>query len=441
MLLNPIKQRGCCTKFFAAQSCDNRRLKTRKGGTSVTHLSEDEVERFFAARLDPSEQQRVARHLLTGCAICGRKLVEQAPGSLLEKMAADRHPEVAGSSPRDRTLAVALKQEARRLAGEAKLARSLELLRESPYDALSFRQVRVLPGPSLVEDLVTRSHELRYRDPKTARWLAFNALKAAESLRPEECKLAARFDLQALAWAALANTYKLNEQFAEADGAIERAGASLRRGSRDPRLLARIAEFEASIRIAQRRLIEAGKLLKGACNLYLRLGDRHHAGRALIALGGLSERDGKYRQGILFLRRSMPLLDPDRDPYLVGASKQTLITLLVGGGDYGEAGRLLLKSDLRNLLIDLPHVRWTEGRLLAGLGKTAKSESALTQVRDEFSGRGQPYAASLVGLDLLDIWHRNGKSSLVRAAAREIYDTLQNLGIRQEAAKARRYLQ
>jgi tetratricopeptide (TPR) repeat protein len=406
----------------------------------VTHLSEDEVERFFAARLDPLEQQRVARHLLTGCGVCGRKLVEQAPGNVLEKMAEDRLPKGPQGSSSARALAVAVRQEARRLTGEAKLARSLELLHASPYAELSFQQVQALRGPSLVESLVQRSHELRYQDPKPVRWLAFNAVKAAESLRPEECKPESRFDLQALAWATLANAYKLNDQFAEADGAIERAGASLRRGSGDLRLLARAADLEASLRISERRITEARGLLKGVYNLNLKLGDSHLAGRALISLGRLSEFDGTRRQGVSILQNGMSLLDPVRDPQLIAVSEQNLIILLVSCGDYGEAGQLLLKSDFRHRHPDVPNIRWAEGNLLAGLGKTAKAERALAQVREEFLGMGQTYAAAVVGLDLLNIWHQNGKFSVVRAAAREIHDTLQSLGIHREAAKAWRYL-
>ncbi|MGH7487744.1 MAG: hypothetical protein ACREMY_19405, partial [bacterium] len=337
---------------------------------------------------------------------------------------------------------VAMEREARRLTGEAKLARTLALLRESPYEGLSFRQVQALPGPALVEDLVRRSFELRYRDLKAARWLAFNALKAAESLRPEECKPAARFDLQALAWANLANAFKLNDQFAEADGAIEHASASLRCGSGDPRLLARTVELEASIRMKERRLTEAKKLFKGSCNLYLRLGDQHSAGRTLLSLGTLSNRNNACRQGLIFVRRGMALLDSDQDPQISAVADHNLVDLLVRSGDYSEAGRLLLQSDLRHKLADDdPRVRWTEGLLLAGIGKAAKAEKALTESQDRFFGRQQNYAAAVLGLDLLVIWHRNGRSGVVRAAAKAIYGTLQDLGIRQLAAKALRYLQ
>ena len=51
----------------------------------MSHLSEGEIERFLKARAAPWERQRVVRHLLAGCGVCRRKVVEQAPGRLFDK--------------------------------------------------------------------------------------------------------------------------------------------------------------------------------------------------------------------------------------------------------------------------------------------------------------------------------------------------------------------
>jgi hypothetical protein len=86
-------------------------------------------------------------------------------------------------------------------------------------------------------------------------------------------------------------------------------------------------------------------------------------------------------------------------------------------------------------------VRWVEGRLLAGLGELTKAERALTNVREEFLEGGRSNAAALVGLDLLPILAQQGKHGLVRKTALASYTTLLDLGIRRDAAKARRYLE
>jgi tetratricopeptide (TPR) repeat protein len=409
----------------------------------VSHLSEEEIGRFLDARLDTADQQRVVRHLMAGCGTCSRRLVEQAPGSLLDQAAEARPGRAERRSARTRAAAAALRREDRVRMSEARLARSLELLRASPqgYDGLSSRQVQALYGPPLVEALLQCGFELRYTHSKGMRWLAYNAVKAAEELRADEHAPALVLDLQARAWAALANAYKVNEEYGEAEAAFARARDLLRRGSGDPHLLAGIALLEASLMSSQRRLRAARELLDGAHRLYLKLGDRHLAGQALLSKGLTAEHDGTYPEGVALFRRGFAFLDPERDPQLVAIGQQGMITALVGAGEYHEAGRLLLRSDLRQRLTYLPNVRWVEARLLAGLGRLEKAERAFGTVREEFLERGRSISAALVGLDLLPILLRQGRLGQARQTAREIYGTLRDLGIHRDAAKVQPYLQ
>jgi tetratricopeptide (TPR) repeat protein len=272
------------------------------------------------------------------------------------------------------------------------------------------------------------------------RWLAFNAVRTVESLRPEEHDPTSLSDLKAQAWLQLANAYKINNQLAEAESALDRARAALRRGGNDLRLLGWAVKVESALRNAQRRLAEACELMDGAYRLYLKLEDRHLAGLALISKAVYLGHGTQYAESLLLYRRGIPLLEPGRDPQLDAIAQQGLITSLIGGGRHAEAGRLFLRSDLRHQLSNVPNIRWMEGRLLAGLGKNSKAEKALMEVREVFLGQGQEYTAAVVGLDLLPIWSLQGRSGMVRAAAGEIFDTLQSLGIRKEAAKARAYL-
>ncbi len=412
----------------------------------MSHLSEDEVERFLASRLVPAAQKTVVRHLRAGCGVCSRRLVGQAPDRLLQEVADGRPRRVGPDSIRDHTLAASLKQEARWRTDEKKLARSLELLRESPqgYDGFTLRQVRALHGPSLIEALLQRSFELRFRDPRAMRWLAFNAVKAAESLRPEEHDPLLATDVQARAWAGLANSFRINDEFAEAEGALDRARALLRRGSGDLWLLAMVGNLEISLRSDQRRIAEALELVEGVHRLYLKLGDRHLAGRALISKGMSTSHDGRPRRAVQVLRKGLSLLDPDRDPQLVQIGQQGLIHALTESGEYRQAGELLLKSGLRQSFAGDPiavlRIRWLEGRIQGGLGKTSRAESALLGVRDEFLDMHQVYTAAMVSLNLLSVLRRQGKSREVRETAREVYGTLRDLGIHREAARAGRYL-
>jgi tetratricopeptide (TPR) repeat protein len=412
----------------------------------MPHLSDGDVARFLAGRLEPADQQRVVRHLLSGCVPCNRKLVGEAPGGLLGRVG-ERRKRGGSRDLLDRALDTALGQEARWRSEQQKLAQSLELLRagSGSYDALSFRQVQALQGPGLVEALLRRSFELRYRDPGEMRWLAYNALKAAEGLRPEEHGQSRVLDEQARSWAELANAYRLHDQLAEADGAFDRARSLLRQGSGDLHLLARVAELEATLRTSQRRLKESRQLFEAASRLYLKLGEASAAGRVLIAAGTSRHYGGDTGQAVAALRHGLSLLDPGRDAQIVSAGRQSLIGALAGADLPQEAGRLLLESGLRQFYaadpLALVKLRWVEGKVLLGLGRVSRAERALVEIRAEYLDLGQDYSASLVALDLVPLWFREGKDREAREAARQAYDVLREIGIDHEAARARRYLE
>src|SRR3954469_164566 len=322
----------------------------------MRHLTEKEIEKLLANRLQPADQKKIVRHLLAGCVFCSRKLIEGAPGLLLERAADGRHRPAPGS-PSERALAVAVEREARWRMEEEKLNRSLELLRGSPpaYDAPTLRRLRGLRGTELVKALLQHSFELRYTDLKAMRALAYQAVRTAEGLRPEGGSPATLADLEAAAWAELGNAYRLNDEFAEAEAAFRKARAQLRAGTGDLLLLARVADLEASLRSAQRRLSEACELLDKVYQLYLRLGDRHLAGRALLSKS-INVHYGESPSGAIpLIRRSLSLLEPERDPQLMAIGQQGLLDILVDCGELREAGRLaLLAGGLRQTLSAQP---------------------------------------------------------------------------------------
>src|SRR4051794_21275423 len=265
------------------------------GRLGLSHLSESEIARFLSARATPVEWRRVSRHLLAGCGVCSRKLIEWSPDRLLDEAQESRRGRTSRDPLRNHAGAAALDQDSRWRLNDKKLQQSLELLRTHPegYDALTSRQIETLHRQALVEALLQKSWDVRFRDPRAMRWLAYSALKAAESLRPEEHPPLLRSDLHARIWAGLANAYRINDELAEAAGAFDRARTALRQGSGDPRLLAHIAGLEASLLIDQRRLIEAGEQLDRVYRLYRKLGDRHLAGRELISLGICGQQGGE----------------------------------------------------------------------------------------------------------------------------------------------------
>jgi hypothetical protein len=116
-----------------------------------------------------------------------------------------------------------------------------------------------------------------------------------------------------------------------------------------------------------------------------------------------------------------------------------------------ESGRLrvparrhLLQSGLRQAFAEEPlllvTLRWVEGQILAGLGKTDRAETALLEARARFREYRKEYKAAMVGLDLAEVWLRRGKKGEVRELAADMLATFQRLGIQREGQRAVQYL-
>jgi tetratricopeptide (TPR) repeat protein len=403
------------------------------------HLSEAQLERFLARRLSPADAGNTARHLLAGCRLCGSKLLQMAPSSHLQKEV----DEATAASLRDRALASALRQEVQQKVEQERLALSLDLLRQSPKSAGPVRRAQVESGPEVAESLLRHSFELRFRDPQAMRWLAYNAVKAIESLPPEGSSQA-RFDLQARTWASLANGYRVNNELAEAAAAFDRARAALRQGSGSLKLLAHLAVLEGSFKVSQGNLTAASQLLDGAYRLYMRLRDRHLVGRTLISLGTCLEHQGQSLKALQILQQGLSLLDPSRDPSLRPIAQLNALYALVSSGNHQEGGKLLLKSGLRQAFsgdpLNLLRIRWSEGRLMGGLDKLPRAGTTLLGVRADFLDLGLGFDAALVLQDLLPILLRHGKFGDLRRNAQECYITFRDLGVHREAARAKAYL-
>jgi tetratricopeptide (TPR) repeat protein len=232
----------------------------------VTHLDENEVERFLGGDLPPDERRKLVRHLLKDCEPCRGKLVSLSEVLFrAEDLAEDAR--VVRSFSYDAALARAATR-ARRY--QARYRKELNLLEQAlataPPDAKGDDEIccqafEALRGWPRMEALLRLSFEERYRDPQRMLLLALAARLAAEELNPVELSPGLVADFQAQAWAEVGNAYRVNEQFDWAEAALAHAQGLLEEGTGDSLLLARIAEIEASLRIDQRRLGEALDLL------------------------------------------------------------------------------------------------------------------------------------------------------------------------------------
>jgi tetratricopeptide (TPR) repeat protein len=261
------------------------------------------------------------------------------------------------------------------------------------------------------------------------------------------------YQLRGYAWAHDANARRVvgdlrsaNESFSIADAwweASEGAGSCLGYESL-------YLDFKASLRIAQRRFPEAFELLDRLFWLHTdgeRAEDRdsHLAGRALVKKALALDEMNEPETAIAVLQKAEPLIDGQRDPRLLLCLRHNLVGDLASVGEYDQAASLLpqveaLCRDLGNPL-DQIRLRWTEGRIAAGLGRSREAIEIFQSVRQEFAERGIAYDAALVTLDLTAVYAREGCLADVRNLSLEMAGIFRAQDVPREALAALLFFQ
>ena len=408
----------------------------------MRHVTDEEIARFLSGALDAAEHQRVLRHLLGSCLACRAQLGLYAP-TLFEMSLPPPPPEGAAyDEVIDRVFARVSAaaprwQEERRQVGEI-----VERLRQ---DRNALREMDDVPSWPLVEALIRLSHEVRYRDPGLMLELAFLAELAARHLDPEIYSPGQIADLRIRALAEYGNAYRVNDELDSAEQKFAEAARLYDQRSGDPLVMARVLDLLASLRRTQRRLPEAIHILDTVHGLYQECGERHLAGRTLIKQGINVHYDGRPEEAVNLFRRGLAALEPERDPQLVAHGQESLLHALVDCGRLKEARRLLLESGLRQKLagepVNLLRLRVVEGKISADLGSPDQAEATFVEVREAFLQRGMEYDAALLGLELMEVWLRQGRSAEVREMAEEVLDTFEELKVKLEAQRAVRFLE
>lgn len=194
--------------------------------------------------------------------------------------------------------------------------------------------------------------------------------------------------------------------------------------------------LKASLRSDQRRFDEALDLLDRAAAE----GDPHLAGRALVKKGFVLNVMGETERALEVLRESEGLVDPARDPRLILCIRHNILDNLSRVGRFEEARDLLPEiqklSRLTGTRLDRIRLRWTEGRIAAGLGRTDRARRAFLAVRREFLTRGLAFDAALVSLELAVLYLEEGKTSEVRALTGDLLEIFRSRDVHREALAA-----
>jgi tetratricopeptide (TPR) repeat protein len=397
------------------------------------HLDAAALERLLAVDRS-AEQNEQLFYLLAACPVC-----REAGGWLLELHQAHALPTVFGlidaALARSRAEAPRLLEELASFDPEARLA---QLQADSRFVSWGLCELLV--------------HESRRAAPESASeavHLADLAVHGADMI-PEGELFEEKwiYQLRSLAWAGLANAYKVQGELSGAERSFEMsdswweagtAGIGDALGYEPVRLV-----LKAPLRMAQRRFPEAIKLLDQAFALYLEgqpeHRDPHLAGRTLVSKAGALIEMGESESAIKTLKRADRLIDPERDPRLVLCIRHNLVDNLSKMGRHAEAADLL--PELRELAaaqggtLDHLRLRWVEGRVAAGLGEHERARQLLDSVRQTFLDDGNPYEAGLATLDLVISHLEEGNTAEVCVLADEMVAVFRAHNVSREALAA-----
>lgn len=314
------------------------------------------------------------------------------------------------------------------------------LLAESPAE----RQALLASQPAkarlpLLSILLERSWQARRESPSLCRrWAELGAeLAERPGLGLEEKLLA---DVRAEVYGLLGNGYRLEESYRAAERAFASAERWRRRGSREPLLRARLQSLLGSLCRDVRRLNEAIQVSERAEHTFRRLRETPLAERERIKRIWALYNQGRVQEALELSLDLASQLDWHSENPAALALVHNLVGYFV---DLGFARHALSLFERAQPLYSeredpLTHLRkeWLGGRILAGLREWYPAETCLDGVRQEFVARELAYDASLVTLDLAQVYAEQGKSWRVKQLAECMVSVFEAKGVRREATAA-----
>lgn len=340
-------------------------------------------------------------------------------------------------SPRARQLEAAAAKE--RSEAPALLAQLLE--QPAERRTLMVRNNSRFHTWGLFDLLLAKSREQSFRNADLGAAFARLGLEIADSLKPRYGKERAE-DLRARAWAAIGNAHRLQSDLKSAEEAFQTAAAHLERGTGEATERAALFDLQASLLRAQRQFGAALRLLRRACSIFLRVGERHRAGRALVKMSTVHRYAGSPERAIPLLYKALDLIDPAREPRLMLIAWHNLTDDLAEAGQFMEAQKLLVKA--RPLYQQYPEAwashprKWVEGRIARGLGQHDRAEALLLEAREGFldEGPGSAYDIALVSLELALVYAEQRRLRELKRLAQEMVLIFSSRGIHREALAA-----
>jgi len=385
----------------------------------------------FGAKDLPADHRRALLDHLRACARCRERLrdiLHPLPAGPLARRVAERLGGTrlpAPGSGYDKVIdRAAQSSETRRasLARErAEAPKYLERLLDQPPERrdLLLRNHPRYQTWSLAELILERSAEEALRGSRPSEELGRLALAVTERLDRDYYGTERIEDLKARSWSRIGNALRIRSDLAGAEAAFERGFAHLRRGTGDPMEKATCLDLKASLLRAQRRLREATRTQETVVAIFLEIGEKHRAGRALLNLETIVSVTSTLQEAVPLLLRAVALIDSEREPRLMFFACHNLADSLTTLGRIGEAMKLLRLNRHLYQRFTSPSVQcrrlWLEGKIAARLGHRSAARTLLRSAREGFLREERAQEAKLVGeslralagrrMDLLLRWH------------------------------------
>lgn len=282
---------------------------------------------------------------------------------------------------------------------------------------------------SMARQSLDLSAESRVEDAGVSEELSALGLEIAETLSARTYGRAVLEDLRSEAWGAIGNARRIRSDLNGAAAAFERARGHAGAGTGDPLEAAELAGLYATYLRDEGHFDTARHEYDTASGFYHDLGERHLEGRVLISRALLERRAGRLDDAMRFLERAPRLVDPHREPRLMGALNQNRAYLLAEMGEPEHALRVLddggsAFARRRAGRLDRLRNLWLRAILLRKVGRRPESRRAFLLTRDGFLRAGLPVDAARVGLDLARHALEEGDREETRRLASEAFPLL-----------------
>jgi tetratricopeptide (TPR) repeat protein len=403
------------------------------------HPNEEILRKFITNELPSEDARSVDRHLSI-CSECRDQADAVSARLALQLLDSWLRPSYDEAFERaaDRTTEC--------LANLLEESRNTEdLLAELLREPAPLRRRRIADGErfhslKLCQLLLARSRDAWLFDPAASLETADLAVEVAQHLESGRYGSSLIEDSRALAWAYLANAFRITSDLWKAEQAVQQAWYHHLRAGEDAYTEAKLLVTTASLRETQARYDEAVQLSDRAINIYREAQDGQLEGSTLILKGLILEGQGRSHESISASRKGLDRIDPAKDPNLLTAGMHNLIGSLAGSGEPEKAREFLDRH--RHLYRDLGEISlirlcWLESHIFVVLEEFVRAEPLLQKARAFFLSRGMGIDVFLASLDLAGVYALSRQPRKVKEILGDVIPLGEALGLSKEAFLAR----